>query len=374
MNTRYDVLIVGCGFFGATLAQQLLENGYKVLMVDKRNHSAGNCYTHIQEGIPVHTYGAHIFHTDNPDIWHYVNRFATFNHYVNRPKVRYEDKLFSFPINLMTLYQLWNVKTPQEAQAKLEAAKIPFKNPANLEEWALSQVGEEIYTTFIKGYTQKQWGKPPSELPSFIIRRLPIRLTFDDNYFFDRFQGIPIGGYTPLIEAMTQGADIRLNTDYFAHKNELDALADQVIYTGPIDRYFSYEFGTLEYRSVRFDTQVLHQPDFQGNAVINYTHPEVPFTRIIEHKHFEFMNSPSTVITYEYPQTWTPEKEPFYPVNDTLNTGLYQKYKEKAETLPNTWFGGRLAEYKYYDMHQVIASALSLSKKLINTLKNHNNS
>ena len=364
MTTKeFDYLIVGTGLFGATFAQHAIEQGLKVLMIDKRSHIGGNVYTEKQEGINIHKYGAHIFHTSNEKVWSYLNRFCSFNHYVNRPKVNFKEQIYSFPINLFTLYQLYGVKTPEEAKAKLDEVKVPCDKPSNLEEWILSQVGVEIYETFIKGYTMKQWGRDPKQLPSFIIRRLPIRLTFDDNYFNDKYQGIPIGGYTGIIEKMLEGADVRLNVDYFEDKATWDSKAKKVLYTGPIDAYYDYEFGELEYRTLRFENKHLDIPDFQGNAVVNYTAPEVPFTRILEHKHFEFTESESTIITEEYPDTWHKSKVPYYPVNDDKNMGIYKQYKAKAEQDKSVIFGGRLAEYKYYDMHQVVASAMSCVEK-----------
>lgn len=366
-SPQFDLVIVGCGLYGATVAQHYIEKNRRVLILEKRPHIGGNVYTESIDGIPIHRYGAHIFHTSNEKVWQYINRFATFNHFVNRPKVRYQDRLFSFPINLMTLYQLWGVQTPEDAKAKLESVQIPHPAPQNLEDWILAQVGDELYQIFIRGYTQKQWNRPPKNLPAFIIKRLPIRLTYDDNYFTDRFQGIPIGGYTPMIEKMIQGAQVQLNVDYLKDKPHYDSLAPQVLFTGPIDAYFNHQFGPLAYRSLRFETQHLPIPDFQGNAVINYTDPTVPFTRIIEHKHFDQLGpeplSPTTVITTEYPQDWTPKVEPYYPINDTENNALYQKYKALAQSEPKVHFGGRLAEYRYYDMHQVIASAMSWAQK-----------
>jgi UDP-galactopyranose mutase len=356
----YDYLIIGAGLFGATIAQQLKEQGKKILVIDQRNHIGGNCYTEKTDGINVHKYGAHIFHTSNQEVWNYVNRFAKFNHYVNRPKVNYQGKIFSFPINLMTLYQLWGTTTPEEAKAKLEKVKEPIKNPKNLEEWILSQVGREIYEIFIKGYTTKQWGCPPKELPSFIIKRLPIRLTFDDNYFNDCYQGIPVGGYTKMIENMLQGIEIKLETNFFKEKNQLKKLAKNMIFTGRIDEYFQSCFGELEYRTLRFENKKLNIPDFQGNAVINYTDAAIPYTRILEHKHFEFQACDHSIITYEYPDTWSPAKIPYYPVNNQKNNLLYEKYQTLAKKEKNVIFGGRLANYKYFDMDDTIEAALKL--------------
>jgi len=363
----YDYLIVGSGFFGSTFAQQATEKGYKCLIIDKRNHNAGNAYTEEIEGINVHKYGPHIFHTSDDRIWNYVNRFASFNNFVNRPKVSYKGDLYSFPINLFTLYQLFGVKSPEEAKEILESVKIHSNSPKNLEEWILSQVGEEIYKKFIYGYTRKQWGRDPKELPSSIIRRLPIRLTFDDNYFNDIYQGIPIGGYTKMIEKMQEGVEVRLGVDFFENKEQFESEAKTIIFTGAIDEFFGYQFGPLEYRSLRFETEEINIPDYQGNALINYTEEEIPYTRICEHKHFEFTKSDSTIITREYPDSWEPGKERYYPVNNAENNLKYSKYQKMAMAIyPRYIFGGRLAEYKYYDMHQVIGSALFAVKKEIN--------
>jgi UDP-galactopyranose mutase len=363
---KYDFLIVGAGLFGSTFAQQAKEMGKTCLIIDKRDHTAGNAYTEKVEGINVHKYGPHIFHTSDETVWNYVNRFAEFNSYVNRPKVNYKGKIYSFPINLLTLYQMFGVKTPEEARNLLEGLKTDNKTPKNLEEWILSEVGEEIYRTFVYGYTKKQWGREPRELPASIIRRLPIRLTFDDNYYRDKYQGIPIGGYTQMIEKMQEGIEVRLGVDFFADRERFESLAERIVFTGPIDEFFDHQHGELEYRSLRFETQILPIEDFQGNALINYTEEEIPFTRICEHKHFEFAKSESTVITREYPQAWSPGKEKFYPVNDEENNSRYLLYRKMAEDLfPKYIFGGRLAEYKYYDMHQVIGSALSKVRKII---------
>ncbi len=358
-NKKYDFLIVGSGLFGSTFAQKANEAGYKCLIIDKRNHNAGNAYTENVNGINVHKYGPHIFHTSDEKIWNYVNRFARFNHYVNRPKVNYKGDLYSFPINLFTLYQLFGVRTPEEASRVLEEVKIHSDTPKNLEEWILSQVGEEIYKKFIYGYTKKQWGREPKELPSSIIRRLPIRLTFDDNYFNDIYQGIPIGGYTKMIENMQEGIEVRLGVDFFENKEEFEKISKTIIFTGAIDEFFEYQHGPLEYRSLRFETEELNISDYQGNAIVNYTDGEVPYTRICEHKHFEFGKGDSTIITREYPDSWEPGKERYYPVNNSENNSRYSEYKKLAEgVFPKYVFGGRLAEYKYYDMHQVIGSAL----------------
>lgn len=359
----YDYLVVGCGLFGAVFAQKQLERGKRVLVIEKRGHIGGNCYTENIEGINIHKYGPHIFHTSNEKVWKYVNRFTSFNHFVNRPKVRYEDKLYSFPINLMTLYQLYGVKTPLEAKIKLKAVIIPNENPNNLEDWVLSQVGPDIYEIFIKGYTQKQWQSNPRDLPVSLIKRLPIRLTFDDNYFNDKYQGIPIGGYTNMFEKMLEGIEVKLNTDYFADRNYWDSIADAVIYTGKIDEYFDYKFGDLEYRGLRFENEFL-EGDYQGNAVINYTQKEIPFTRIIEHKHFEFKDQAQTIITREYPQQYHKNDVPYYPVNIPSNNKLYEKYKKEAEKKKGLVLGGRLATFSYLDMDDVILSAIELIKNV----------
>ncbi len=361
----YDLLIIGSGLYGATIGHFAKKAGKKVLIIDKRPHIGGNIYTEKVKGIDVHKYGAHIFHTSNKKVWDFVNQFVTFNHFVNRPKVCFKNQLFSFPINLMTLYQLWDVKTPQEAEEKLESVRVPIEKPQNLEEWVLSEVGEEIYETFIKGYTTKQWGCSPKELPTFIIRRLPIRLTFDDNYFFDPYQGIPKEGYTALAEGIMEGIEVKTGVDFFKERRFWEEQARHILYTGPIDQFFDYKFGELEYRTLRFDTKTLNQDNFQGNAVINYTEESVPYTRILEHKHFNFTDSAKTVVTWEYPDTWNKNKIPYYPVNNDTNNALFKQYKDASETYPSISFGGRLAEYKYYDMHQVIAQAMSQADKII---------
>lgn len=360
---HYDFLVGGCGMFGAVFAQQMTERSKKVLLIEKRSHIGGNCYTEAFENIQVHKYGPHIFHTSIDRVWKYVNRFAKFNNFVNSPKVRYRDKLYSFPINLMTLYQLWGVKNPAEAKAKLEQVAIPIDNPRNLEEWVLSQVGQEIYEIFIKGYTKKQWGKDPKELPASIIKRLPIRLNFDDNYYNDKYQGIPIGGYTKMFEQMLEEIEVKLNTDYFANRQYWDSVADAIVYTGKIDEYFDYKFGELEYRGLRFETKIF-DGDYQGNAVINYTEQQVPFIRIVEHRHFEFKNCDKTVVTWEYPDDYDRGKIPYYPINDKRNNELYNLYRQEAERQRRLLLGGRLATYAYLDMDQVIAAALKLCEKL----------
>lgn len=365
-QAAYDYLIVGAGLYGAVFAQKANAAGKKVLVIDKRDHIAGNVYTKTVEGIHVHQYGAHIFHTNNQTVWDYVNRFATFNRFTNSPVANYHGELFSLPFNMYTFNKMWGVVTPEEAAAKIEEQKrqAGITNPRNLEEQAISLVGTDIYEKLIKGYTEKQWGRPCTQLPAFIIKRLPVRLTFDNNYFNALYQGIPVGGYTKLVEHMLEGIEVRLNTDYLANKAELDKLAQTVIYTGPIDAYFGYQLGNLEYRSVRFETEVLDIPNFQGNAAVNYTDRETPWTRIIEHKWFQFGKDdngndlPKTVISREFSSEWKPGDEPYYPVNDAKNSALYQQYKTLAAGEKNVVFGGRLGEYKYYDMDAVIASAL----------------
>lgn len=357
----YDYLIVGSGLYGAVCAHELVRKGYSVLVIDKRNNIAGNIYTKNVEGIDVHVYGAHIFHTSMRHVWDYVNQFAEFNNYVNSPVANYHGEMYNLPFNMNTFYELWGVKTPEEAKAKIEEEKAKFHidEPKNLEEQAINLVGSTIYEKLIKGYTEKQWGKPCTELPAFIIKRVPLRFIFDNNYFNDRYQGIPIGGFTPMVEKMLEGAEIQLGVDYFKNREKLNILAKNVIFTGAIDEYFDYKYGALEYRSLRFETEVLDCQNYQGNAVINYTDRETPFTRLIEHKHFQFdSTSPKTVITREYSKTWTLGQEAYYPVNDEKNSALYAKYKEEAKQLPNVTFGGRLGLYQYLNMDQVIAKAL----------------
>lgn len=358
----YDYLIVGSGLFGSIFARQMSDSGAKCLVIDKRLHIGGNCYTKNINDINVHEYGPHIFHTSSEKIWNYMNRWTKFNNFTYRPKVNYQNKLYSFPINLFTLYQLWGLKTPLEAKKKLNEVKLNIPSPSNLEEWILSQVGEEIYHTFIYGYTKKQWGKHPNELPASIIKRLPIRLTMDDNYFDDYYQGIPIGGYTEIFQKLLSGIPVETNVDYLKDKEYLNSKAKKIVYTGPIDEFFNYECGMLEWRSLNFKHEILTTSDYQGNPVINYTEENTPYTRIIEHKHFEFGKQKDTVITKEYPQTWDQSKEKYYPINDQKNNELYQKYKLKIDTTKYI-FGGRLADYKYYDMHHVVGSALQQSKK-----------
>lgn len=362
---KYDYLIVGAGLFGAVFAQQAKQAGKTVLVIDKRSHLGGNVYTEEVEGIQVHRYGAHIFHTSDRKIWEYVQQFATFNRYTNSPVARYKDEVYNLPFNMNTFYQMWGVKTPEEAKEKLESQirEAAVCEPKNLEEQALSLVGKDIYEKLIRGYTEKQWGKRAKELPSFIIRRLPVRYTYDNNYFNDSYQGIPVGGYTRMVERMLDGVEIRLNTDYFQAREELDRLADRVVFTGMIDAYYGECYGKLDYRSLRFETEVMDTSNYQGNAVVNYTEYEVPYTRIIEHKHFEFGTQPKTVITREYPAAWTGKEEPYYPINDERNNRLYEKYKALADQEDRVIFGGRLGMYRYYDMHQVIAEALESARK-----------
>ena len=369
---KYDFLIVGAGLAGATAAHELTKAGRRCLVIDKRAHIGGNIYTEEVDGINVHKYGAHIFHTSDKFIWDYVNSLVEFNRYTNCPQAP-DGKLYNLPFNMNTFYQMWGVKTPEEAQAKIEEQRKEavekmsaegITEPRNLEEQALSLIGRDIYEKLIKHYTEKQWGRPCSELPAFIIRRLPVRLTFDNNYFNDSYQGIPIGGYTRLIERMLEGVEVRLNVNYFENKAELDSLADKIIYTGEIDRFYDYKFGHLQYRTVSFETETLNDtPNYQGNAVVNYTDSKTPFTRIIEHKHFESFGNdlyvnPKTIISREYSKEWKPGDEPYYPVNDDRNSSLYAKYKALADEETNVIFCGRLAEYRYYDMHQVISATL----------------
>ena len=364
--SHYDYLIVGAGLYGAVCAREAVKAGKKVLVIDKRPHIAGNVHTEEIEGINVHVYGAHIFHTNDRTVWDYVNQFAEFNRFTNSPVANYKGELYSLPFNMYTFNKMWGVVTPAEAEARIEEQKreAGITEPKNLEEQAISLVGTDIYEKLVKGYTEKQWGRDCKDLPAFIIKRLPVRLTFDNNYFNALYQGIPMGGYTKMVENMLSGIEVRLNVDYFEHKDELDALADKVIYTGPIDAYFGYKLGNLEYRSVRFETEVLDIPNFQGNAAVNYTDRETPWTRIIEHKWFEFGTQPKTVISREYSSEWKPGDEPYYPVNDERNGALYQEYKKLADAEEKVIFGGRLGEYKYYDMDAVIASALKKCQEL----------
>ena len=363
---KYDYLVVGSGLFGSVFAREATDAGKRVLVIDKRDHIAGNVYTQEIEGINTHIYGAHIFHTNNKTVWQYVNRFAEFNRFTNSPVANYKGELYSLPFNMYTFNKMWGVITPEEAAAKIEAQKAAagIQEPKNLEEQAISLVGTDIYEKLVKGYTEKQWGRDCKELPAFIIKRLPVRLTFDNNYFNALYQGIPVGGYTQMVANMLQGIEVRLGVDYLENKAEYDALAGKVVYTGAIDAYFHYSLGNLEYRSVRFENEILDMPNFQGNAAVNYTDRETPWTRIIEHKWFEFGKDkngndlPKTIISKEYSSEWKPGDEPYYPVNDDRNGRLYQQYKELAQKEEKVLFGGRLGEYKYYDMDAVIASSL----------------
>lgn len=379
MPVKYDFLIVGAGLFGATFAWQARQAGKTCLVIDRRKHKGGNIYCEEVEGINVHRYGAHIFHTNNEELWRFVNSLVPFNRYTNSPVANYHGKLYNLPFNMNTFYQMWGVHTPAEATAKLEEQRKEARRilkeqgvsePRNLEEQALLLIGHDIYERLIKGYTEKQWGRPCTELPAFIIRRLPVRLVFDNNYFNDRFQGIPIGGYNKLIDKLLEDCEVRLGVDYFVNRNELDGLADKMVYTGEIDRYFDYRLGHLEWRTVRFETETMNVSNYQGNAVINYTEREVPYTRIIEHKHFECFGAdvdknPKTVISREYSTEWHLGMEPYYPVNDEKNNTLYHQYVELAHSEKNVLFGGRLAEYKYYDMAPVIERALAIADTVI---------
>jgi len=364
--SKYDYLIVGAGFFGSVFAREMTDAGKKCLVIDKNSHIAGHCYTEKIEDIIVHKYGPHIFHTDKKELWDYAQRFCEFKPYCHRIKVNYRGQIYSFPINLMTLYQLWGVKTPEEAKKCLEEKKVPCADPQNLEEWTLSQVGREIYEIFIRGYTIKQWEKDPKELPPFLIKRLPIRLSYNDTYYNDPYSGMPEGGYTKLFENLLKGIEVRLNEDYFKNRQEYDKMANQVVYTGRIDEFFDYKYGDLEYRTLRFETQMLPIPDFQGSSVINYTDEKVPYTRINEYKHFDWKDVPYTYVAKEFPDTWRREKTPYYPVNTAANNELFQKYKSEAEKQTKYIFGGRLADFKYYDMHQVIEASLNKVKQLLN--------
>lgn len=373
---HYDYLIVGTGLFGAVFTYKAKQQGKKCLVIDRRPHLGGNIYCEKMEGINVHKYGAHIFHTSNKTVWEFVNSIVEFNRYTNSPVANYKGKLYNLPFNMNTFYQMWGVTTPAEATAKIEEQKAEavarmkeqgVTEPRNLEEQAQLLIGKDIYEALIKGYTEKQWGRKCTELPAFIIKRLPVRLVFDNNYFNDKYQGIPIGGYNVLIERLLEGVETRLNCDFFANREELSAMADKIVFTGAIDEFYHYQFGKLEYRTVNFETEVLDMPNYQGNAVVNYTEKEVPYTRVIEHKHFEMFGAdievcPKTVISKEYSSEWTEGSEPYYPVNDEKNNSLYLKYKELADKETNVIFGGRLAEYKYYDMHHIVEKALELFK------------
>lgn len=370
---KYDYLVVGAGLFGATFAHEATQKGKKCLVIDRRDHIGGNIYTKEMEGIQVHVYGAHIFHTSDKEVWDYVNQFAEFNHYINSPVAVYGDELYNLPFNMNTFSRMWNIRTPQEAQdiIQKQIADLGIVEPKNLEEQALSLVGRDVYEKLIKGYTEKQWGRDCKDLPAFIIKRLPLRFTYDNNYFNDRYQGIPMEGYTKMVENMLQGVEVRTGEDFFALRDTKklsdgeEVEYDTVLFTGQIDEYFDNQFGTLEYRSVRFETEVLECSNYQGNAVVNYTHRQVPYTRIIEHKHFAFGKQEKTVISREYSSEWKPGIEPYYPVNNEKNNALYAKYKKRAEQEKQVIFGGRLGQYQYYDMDKVIAAALDCAKKTL---------
>ena len=361
----YDFLIVGAGLFGAVFAQEAKKAGKKCLVIEKRGHIAGNIYTKEVEGIQVHEYGAHIFHTSNQEVWGYVNQFAEFNRYTNAPVANYKGEIYNLPFNMNTFHKLWGVASPKEAKEKIESQKREraVGRPKNLEEQAINLVGPDVYEKLVKGYTEKQWGRRATELPAFIIKRLPVRFTYDNNYFDDNYQGIPIGGYTKMVEKMLEGTEVRLNKDFFAQREHYQGLAGAVVYTGMVDEYFGYCFGKLEYRSLRFESEVLEEENYQGNAVVNYTEYEVPYTRVIEHKHFEYGTQPKTVVTREYPKAWSKGDEPYYPLNDEKNAELYGRYQELAKKEGNVIFGGRLGQYKYYDMDDTIESALECAKE-----------
>lgn len=357
---KYDYLIVGAGLFGSIFAHEAKKRGKKCLVIEKRDHIGGNCYTQNIEGINVHKYGAHIFHTSNKVVWDYIQQFAEFNRFTNSPVARYKEELYSLPFNMLTFNKMWGVITPQEAEVKIkeQISQENITEPKNLEEQAISLVGRDIYEKLIKGYTEKQWGRKCTELPAFIIKRLPVRYTYDNNYFYDTYQGIPIGGYTGIFEKMLAGIEVQLNVDFFANREHYESLSEYIVFTGMIDEYFEYQFGKLEYRSLKFDNELLDTSNFQGNAVVNYTESEIPFTRIIEHKHFEFGSQEKTYITREYSKEYEEGDEPYYPINDQRNNEIYAKYKELADKKSNVIFGGRLAQYKYFDMHNIIAEAL----------------
>ena len=363
---KYDYLIVGAGLYGAVMAHELTQMGKSCLVIDRRDHIAGNIYCEKIEDINVHKYGAHIFHTSNKDVWEYINQFAEFNNYINSPIAIYKDELYNLPFNMNTFSKMWGIRTPQEAKAMIEkqVKESGITEPKNLEEQALSLGGRDVYEKLIKGYTEKQWGRDCKDLPAFIIKRLPFRFTYDNNYFNDRYQGIPIGGYTAIVEKMLEGCDVKTGVDFFRLRKEEPDIAEKIIFTGMIDEYFDYKLGALEYRSVRFETEVLDCDNYQGNAVVNYTEREVPYTRIIEHKHFEFGKQPKTVISREYSSEWNVGMEPYYPVNDEKNNALFARYKELADQEENVIFGGRLGNYKYYDMDKVIEAALEAVKSL----------
>lgn len=367
MAKKYDYLIVGSGLFGSIFAHEMTKKGKKCLVLERRNHIGGNIYTEEQEGIQVHKYGPHIFHTSNKKVWDYVNSFVEFNRFTYTPVANYKGKLYNLPFNMNTFYQLWEVKTPAEAQAKIKEQQEEFAHitePKNLEEQAMILGGRDVYETLIKGYTEKQWGRNATEIPAFIIRRLPFRFTFDNNYFNDLYQGIPIGGYTRLIEKILEGIEVKLNTNYLDNRQHWNDLADKIVYTGKIDEFFDLKYGSLDYRSLNFETEILDMENYQGSAVVNYTEKEILYTRVIEHKHFEFGTQPKTIITREYPADFSQDNEAYYPINDDKNQAVYQKYKALADQNPNVIFGGRLAEYKYYDMHQVIDKVLQVVENL----------
>ena len=368
MTEKYDYLIVGAGLYGSIFAYEMNKIGKKCLVIDKRNHVGGNIYTEELEGINVHKYGAHIFHTSNKEVWNYINQFCEFNNYINSPIANYKGEIYNLPFNMNTFNKLWGVVTPTEAKEKIEEQKKEFgiTEPKNLEEQAISLIGKDIYEKLIKGYTEKQWGRKATELPTFIIKRLPVRFTYDNNYFNDRYQGIPIDGYTKIIEKMLERIDIKLNTNFFDNREYFENIADKIVFTGMIDEFYNYKFGRLEYRSLKFETEILDKENYQGNAVVNYTEREIPYTRIIEHKHFEFGKQEKTVITKEYPSEWKEGDEPYYPVNDEKNNKLYEKYKELADKEEKVIFGGRLGNYKYYDMDKVIEKVLLDIEKLKN--------
>jgi UDP-galactopyranose mutase len=364
LTKNYDYLIVGAGLFGAVFAHEAKKEGKTCLVIDRRSHLGGNIYCEEVEGINVHKYGAHIFHTNDKHIWDYVNSFVEFNRYTNSPLAVYKDEVYNLPFNMNTFQALWKVRTPQEAKEVIQAQikESGITDPQNLEEQAISLVGTDIYYKLIKGYTEKQWGRDAKDLPAFIIKRLPVRFTFDNNYFNDKYQGIPIGGYNKLVDGLLDGIEVKLDTDYFDDRESWDAIANKTVFTGKIDQYYDFRFGQLEYRSLHFEHTIHDTDNYQGNAVVNYTERDIPYTRTIEHKHFEFGTQSKTVVTHEYPQEWTPEREPYYPINDERNTAIYEQYRKLSLSEKNIIFGGRLAEYKYYDMHQIVGSALKKSK------------
>lgn len=362
---EYDYLIVGCGLFGSVFAREMTNAGYKCVIIDKRPHIGGNVYTENVDGINVHKYGPHIFHCSDDNLWNYVRKFATFNTFRYEPIANYKGELYNLPFNMNTFYQFWGTRTPAEAKAKIESQKVENNNPRSMEEFALANVGKDIYEKLIRGYSYKQWQIDPKHLPASIIKRLPLRFTYDNNYYRDKYQGIPEGGYTQLVANILGDIEVRVNTDFFENKEHFESIADKVVYTGKIDEFFNYQHGDLEYRSLRFETETLEMENYQGVAGMNYTDAETPYTRVIEHKHFEFTESKHTIITREYSETFNRKNEAYYPINDEKNNKVYNMYKKQAEELDNYIFGGRLAEYKYYDMHQVIGSALAKSKKIL---------